>query len=208
MLEKLVQAAIIFLITGGLAYVGGLALAHMLESAQNKRLDLDALDARIQRYARLAQQLQARKEAMLPRLVKLDAALKSARRRQYMVTRKLNDLKIARSQLTRVLGEEDAFLRPERPARKFIAHIVNRHVQRAQLDQKEHPLLSKVWARTQPATIWAPTIGDAKAMAERAYPPATGFFISEISEPQGEDEDLGPLEEAALATAMEMGSRE
>lgn len=203
MLEKLVEAAIAFLVIAGISYLLGTGIVHSAEDAVRKRQQGFGLDERMQKLSLLAQRLQARREKMLPRLVKLDAEVKSARRRHYMVNKKIMDLKIIRSQLMRVLGEEDAFLRTERPARKFIAQVVNRHVQRAQMDQKEHPFLSRAWARTQQAVIWAPTIGDAKILAEKSFPPATGFFIAEISEPQSEGEDLSALESAELAAAAQ-----
>jgi len=203
MLEKLTEAVIAFLVISGLAYIVGTGIASAAENAVRKRqLDV-GLEGRLQKLGLLGQRLVSRKDKMLPRLAKLDAELKSAR------NKKLLDLKTARSQLMRVLGEEDAFLRTERPARKFIAHIVNRHVQRAQMEQKEHPFLSRAWSRTQQATIWAPTIGDAKIMVEKSFPPATGFFIASISEPQGDgDEDLTALESAELeAASQERGAR-
>ncbi|MFV3074336.1 hypothetical protein [Niveispirillum fermenti] len=202
MLEKLAQAAIAFFIIAGISYLLGTGIAHSVESALRKRQQGVGLEARMQRLGALSQRLQARRQTLLPVLVKLDAKVKSARRRHYMVNKKITDMKIARSQLLRVQGEEDAFLRTERPARKFIAHVVNRHVQRAQMDQKEHPFLSKGWARTQQVVIWASTIGDAKILAERAFPPATGFFVAEISEPQSEGDDMTALENAELAAAL------
>jgi hypothetical protein len=203
MIEKLVEAVIVFLVVGGMSYVIGLGVAHFVETSIRRRFEDRGLDEKLNRYAILAQRFEQRRDAMLPRLVRLDAQVKSARRRHYMVNKRINDLKIARSQLMRVIGEEDAFLRAERPARKFITYVINRHVQRAQLDQKEHPFLSRSWARTQQVVIWAPTIGDAKVLAERSYPPATGFFISEITEPQSEADDLTPLQEAEMKAVVE-----
>lgn len=207
MLEKLTEAVIAFFVISGIAYLLGSGIASAAENAIRNRQQGVGLDGRMQKLNILAQRLQARKDKMLPMLVKLDAEVKSARRRHYMVNKKIMDLKVARSQLMRALGEEDAFLRAERPARKFVAQIVNRHVQRAQMDQKEHPFLSRAWSRTQQAVIWAPTIGDAKILAEKAFPPATGFFIAEISEPNsGGEEDLTALESAELhAAAHERG---
>lgn len=201
MFEKLTEAGIAFFVIGGLAYLIGAAFAHMAETALRRAQEAAGLDGRMQRMGIMTQRLLVRREQLLPVLVKLDAKVKSARRRHYMINKKIMDLKIARSQLMRVLGEEDAFLRSERPARKFIAHVVNRHVQRAQMDQKEHPFLSRSWSRTQQVVIWAPTIGDAKMLAERAFPPATGFFIAEISEPQSEADELTALESAAMEAA-------
>lgn len=205
MIEKLVEAAIVFLVVGGMSYLIGLGLAHSVEASLRRRFEGQGLDEKLNRYSMLAQRFEQRRDAMLPRLVRLDAQVKSARRRHYIVNKRINDLKIARSQLMRVIGEEDGFLRAERPARKFIAYVVNRHVQRAQLDQKEHPFLSRSWARTQQVVIWAPTIGDAKVLAERSYPPATGFFISEITEPQSEGDDLTALQEAEMKAMVEGG---
>lgn len=206
MIEKITEAAIAFFVISGLAYLLGAGIAAAAESAVRRRQEGVGLDGRLQKLMILGQRLDQRKEKMLPRLVKLDAEVKSARRRQYMVNKKILDLKTARSQLMRVLGEEDGFLRAERPARKFIAQVVNRHVQRAQMDQKEHPFLSRAWSRTQQAVIWAPTVGDAKLLAEKSYPPATGFFIAEITEPQSEADDLTALQSAELAALTDEGT--
>lgn len=206
MIEKITEAAIAFFVISGIAYLLGAGIAAAAENAVRKRQDSVGLDGRMQKLMILAQRLQQRKDKMLPRLTKLDAEVKSARRRQYMVNKKIMDLKIARSQLMRALGEEDGFLRAERPARKFIAHVVNRHVQRAQMEQKEHPFLSRAWSRTQQAVIWAPTIGDAKILAEKSFPPATGFFIAEISEPQSEVDELTALQNAELSAMAEEGT--
>lgn len=130
MIEKITEAAIAFFVISGLAYLLGAGFAAAAESAVRRRQEGVGLDGRLQKLMILGQRLDQRKEKMLPRLVKLDAEVKSARRRQYMVNKKILDLKTARSQLMRVLGEEDGFLRAERPARKFIAQVVNRHVQR------------------------------------------------------------------------------
>ncbi|MBP7339161.1 hypothetical protein [Niveispirillum sp.] len=207
MIEKLTEAAIAFFVISGLAYLLGMGIAAAAENAVRKRQEGVGLDNRLQKLMILAQRLEQRKDKMLPLLVKLDAQVKSARRRHYMVNKKIMDMKIARSQLMRVLGEEDGFLRAERPARKFIAHVVNRHVQRAQMEQKEHPFLSRAWARTQQVVIWAPTIGDAKLLAEKSFPPATGFFIAEISEPQSEADELTALENAEMAALAEEGAQ-
>lgn len=206
MIEKITEAAIAFFVISGIAYLLGAGIAAAAENAVRKRQESVGLDGRLQKLMILAQRLEQRKDKMLPRLTKLDAEVKSARRRQYMVNKKILDLKISRSQLMRALGEEDGFLRAERPARKFIAHVVNRHVQRAQMEQKEHPFLSRGWSRTQQAVIWAPTIGDAKILAEKSFPPATGFFIAEISEPHSETEELTALQNAELSAMAGEGT--
>lgn len=183
MVESLVKAGVVFLTIGGLAYLAGLAVAHGVEQATLRRLRADDVDGRLQAMATLARRFQERKDALLPVLARLDMQAKSLRRRHYMATRKRADMKVARSRLVRVLGEEEAFHRPERPSRKFSALVINRHVQRAILEQKTHAFLGSFWNRAQQVDVWAPTIGDAKLLVERHFPPATGFFIIEITEP-------------------------
>lgn len=182
MLQNLVEAGVVFLAVAGVAYLTGLAVAHLLEQAAARSLGVDGLDDRLRKVAGLSHRFEQRRAALLPRLAQLDAQLKSARRRHYMVTRRVADMQVSRSKLMRVLGEEDAFQRPERPARRFLAQVVNRHVQRAQSERKEHPTLSPSWARSQQVLVWTYSIAEAKVMIERAFPPAMGFFIIEISE--------------------------
>jgi len=203
MLQTIAEAAVICVVIAVLAYLTGMAVAYALEQRTADGMRRENLEERLQRLHTLATRFQKRRETLLPQMVKLDARVKSARRRHYMVSKRVTDLSVGRSSLIRVLGEEDAFTRAERPARRFEAHVINRHVQRAQLDQKEHPFLARSWGRSQRVDIWAPTIGDAKVAVEKAFPPATGFYVIEISEPEVEepgdgDDALLPVTDAAL----------
>jgi len=199
MLATLVEAGVVFLTIAGLSYLVGLAISQVLEQNRLRALQAGGVGDRLHGLQTLLLRFKKRRETLLPGMVRLDAKVKSARRRHYMVTKRIADLAVSRSRLVRVLGEEDAFLRPDRPARRFVAHVINRHVQRAQLEQKEHPFLARSWARSQQVHVWAPTIGDAKLVVERSFPPATGFFIVEIAEDAGQDDTLDRLEEAELS---------
>ena len=199
MLRALVEAAVIFLGIAGLSYMAGLAIAHSAEQSVRRRLKVEALDERIARLIQLQARFQRRRDEMLPRMVRLDNDVKSVKRRSYMVTRRVSDTKISRSRLLRVLGEEDAFHRPERPARRFTAHVINRHVQRAQVEQKEHPNLARSWSRGQRVDVWAPTIGDAKVMVDKAFPAAIGYFTVDIREAEG---DLPELSDDEARTTL------
>lgn len=199
MLEQLAKAgAILFSITG-IAYLAGLALAYCVERATLRRLKGQGVEERIQRVLKLIARFQQRRDQMLPMLVRLDDQVKSARRRHYMVTKRLADLKVSRSRLLRVLGEEEAFARGDRPARRFIAHVINRHVQRALLEHKAHPFLAPSWGRAQQVHAWSGSIGDAKLLIERVYPPSAGFVVIDISEPdaEGAQADAAALLQAA-----------
>lgn len=198
MLEQLVEAGVIFSCIAGLSYMAGQAVAHVAEQRIVKHLRSSSAEERMQCLLLLSSRLKARRDAMLPRLVRLDAEVKSVRRRHYMVQKRLSDLAVSRSALVRVMGEEEAFQRAERPSRRFVAQVINRHVQRAQLEQKEHPFLARSWARSQQVNVWAPTIGDAKYLVERAFPPATGFFVVEVAEPGDDAEMLAALDAAGI----------
>ncbi|WP_119677560.1 hypothetical protein [Indioceanicola profundi] len=200
MVEQLVEAVVIFACIAGLAYLVGLAGAHIAEQRILAGMRSGLLEERLQRMMMLAAKARARRDEMLPRLVRLDAQVKSVRRRHYMVQKRLSDMSVSRSSLVRVLGEEEAFHRAERPSRRFIALVINRHVQRAQLEQKEHPFLARSWARAQQVHVWAPTIGDAKIVVERAFPPATGFFVLEVAEPADDTETMEVIAPLPAAT--------
>ncbi|WP_119681562.1 hypothetical protein [Indioceanicola profundi] len=184
MIQANTEALVVCVVIAGVSYLADMAIAYGAEAKIRADLKQDRVDERIQQRSTLALRLQARRESMLPRLVKLEAEVKSARRRQYMVTKRLADLSAGRSALIRVVGEEEAFARPERPGRRFEAHLIIRHVQRALLEQKEHPFLAPWWARSQRVEVWALSIAEAKAVVEKAFPPATGFYLIEIMEPE------------------------
>ncbi|MFC7332829.1 hypothetical protein [Rhodocista pekingensis] len=186
MLEQLAKAGAVLFSIAGIAYLAGLAVAYCVERLTLRRLKAEGVEERIQRVLKLISRFQHRRDQMLPMLVRLDDQVKSARRRHYMVNKRLADLAVSRSRLLRVLGEEEAFARAERPARRFIAHVINRHVQRAHLEQKAHPFLAPSWGRAQQVHAWASSIGDAKVLIERVYPPSAGFAVIDISEPDGE----------------------
>lgn len=182
MLQSLVEALIVFLVIAGVAYLVGLAIAAAVEQGVRARLQADSLDDRLQRLVQLQQKFQARHNELVPRIARLDSDVRTYMRQAYIVGKRVSDTKLKRSRLLRVLGEEDAFSRPGRPARKFIAHIVNRRVQQAQLGQKELPNLARSWGESQRVDVYAPTIADAKAMLEKSFPVAVGFFIVDLRE--------------------------
>ncbi|MFM2042138.1 MAG: hypothetical protein RLY86_714 [Pseudomonadota bacterium] len=206
MIDQFVEAAVICLCIAGLSYVAGLAIAHVVEQRVLASLRADAVDDRLQKLTLLLSRFKARREAMLPRMIRLDAQVKSVRRRHYMVQKRVADLSGPRSALVRVLGEEDAFQRAERPSRRFVAIVINRHVQRGQLEQKEHPFLARSWGRAQQVHVWAGTIGDAKVAVEKAFPPATGFFVVEISEPADDAQMMEAVPDLDLAATLARGA--
>jgi hypothetical protein len=193
MLQTLVEAGIIILCMAGIAYMAGMGAATVAESRVRERLRSENLDERHQRLLRLAQRLQKRRDDILPGLIRLDADLKSNLRANYMVTKRVSDTKISRSRLLRVLGEEEAFLRPERIQRQFVAHVVNRKMQRAQLEQKELPNLARSWGRAQMVIAYALNIADAKALVEKHFPTATGYELIDITEPDTAELAAGPV---------------
>ncbi len=196
MLQSLIEAAAVFVVIAGIAYLAGLGIASVAEQTVRRRLKADALGDRLLRLSQLQQRLHRRREELVPRIARLDGELRTAKRQAYMVGKRVSDTLMKRSRLLRVLGEEEAFQRPGRPARRFIAHVVNRHVQQAQAGQKELPNLARSWAESQRVDAWAATIGDAKAMVEKAFPVAIGFFIVDLREA-----DQDPLADVVTVVA-------
>lgn len=182
MLQSLIEAGGVFVVIAGLAYLGGLGIASLAEQTVRRRLKADALDSRLKALSLLQERLRRRREETAPRIARLDSDLRSHKRQAYMVGKRISDTKLKRSRLLRVLGEEDAFGRPGRPAKRFVAHVVNRHMQQALIGQKEPPNIARSWGESQRVDAWATTIGDAKAMVEKAFPVAVGYFIVDLRE--------------------------
>ncbi|MEA1676913.1 hypothetical protein [Nitrospirillum sp. BR 11163] len=192
-MSDLLTAVAIFMMVAGLSYLAALAISHLVEQHLHMSEGVDRVDERFQEANILFRRFEDRGGKIMPRVARLDNELKSARRQNYMSTRRVADLEAKRDQLIRVLGEEDAFTRPGRPARHFVAAVINRHVQRAVMEQKEVMGLSRSWARTQNVHAWAPNASDAKTLVESYYPHSMGFHIIEIREPsQDSPGDHGP----------------
>ncbi|MDE1147318.1 MAG: hypothetical protein PW843_11970 [Azospirillaceae bacterium] len=192
-MSDLLTAVAVFVMVAGLSYLVALAASHLVERHLHRAEGVDRVDERFHEANVLHHKFEDRGAKIMPRVARLDNTLKSARRQNYMSTRKVADLESKRDQLIRVLGEEDAFLRPGRPARHFVAAVINRHVQRSVLEQKDVIGLSRGWARVQNVHAWAPNANDAKTLVESYYPHSMGFHILEIREPSqdGHHEDDG-----------------
>ncbi|WP_044561974.1 hypothetical protein [Azospirillum sp. B4] len=203
-MSDLLTAVAVFMMVAGVSYLAALALSHLVEQHLRHSEGVDRVDERFQEANILHRKFEDRSGKIMPRVARLDNDLKSARRQNYMSTRKVADLEARRDQLIRVLGEDEAFSRPTRPPRHFVALVINRHVQRAVLEQKDHIGFSRSWSRVQNVHAWAQNANDAKTLVESYYPHSLGFHILEIREPSG---DGGPaLEEAPDDVSLAPGA--
>lgn len=205
-MNEVFAGLIILCVVAGLFYLAALAVGLAVETHLREKEGTEHLDQRLRAGASLFRKLESRCQEIMPQVARLDGSLKSMQRRSYMAAKRVADLAAKREQLIRVLGEEDAFVRPERPARLYIAEVINRHIQRALLDQKTVAGISTAWGRVQSVQVWASNIGAAKSLVEAYYPHSTGFHIIELREPSDEagfEEGLPEIDAGMADGAME-----
>lgn len=113
-------------------------------------------------------------------IVSCHTDLRRIKRRHFLQNRENNDYKSASLMIRRVLEEETARFRGGVRPKKFIARIINRHVETAISKSRPHPWLLPYWGTPQDVVIWGINAADARNEADRAYSPTQGFEILEI----------------------------
>jgi hypothetical protein len=175
-----IEGGLTFLVTGGVAYLIGYMFVYASEHAV-LRHDAERLDERFKKLQRLRQGMDARRRDLKPRIAELAMTLKSGSRHQYLAMKKQLDLEDHHGMLVRTLGEEDC-RNANKPARKFVARVVNERVAAALRSGEQHPTLSGDWARAQVVEVFAQSLVEARALAEKGYPTTLGFAVANIVE--------------------------
>ena len=176
-----IEGGLTFLVTAGVAYLIGYMFVYASEHAV-LRHDSERLEERFRILQRLRMGMDKRRNELKPRIAELALTLKSGSRHQYLAMKKQLDLEDHHGMLVRTLGEEEC-RNPAKPARKFVARVVNERVAGAIRSGEQHPSLSADWARAQVVEIYAPSLVEAQALADKGYPSTLGFSISSLVEP-------------------------
>lgn len=176
-----IEGGLTFLVTAGVAYLIGYMFVYASEHAV-LRHDSERLEERFRKLQRLRMGLDKRRNEVKPRIAELALTLKSGTRHQYLAMKKQLDLEDHHGMLVRTLGEEES-RNPAKPARKFVARVVNERVAAAIRGGEQHPNLSADWARAQVVEIYAPSLVEAQAMADKGYPSTLGFSVVNLVEP-------------------------
>lgn len=176
-----IEGGLTFLVTAGVAYLIGYMFVYASEHAV-LRHHAERLDERFRKLQRLRQGMDARRRELKPRIAELAMTLKSGSRHQYLAMKKQLDLEDHHGMLVRTLGEEDC-RNPSKPARKFVARVVNERVAAAIRSGEQHPTLSADWARAQVVEVFAQSLAEARALAEKGYPTTLGFAVANLVEP-------------------------
>lgn len=175
-----IEGGLTFLVTAGVAYIIGYMFVYASEHAV-LRHDAERLEERFKKLQRLRQGMDKRRRDLKPRIAELALTLKSGSRHQYLAMKKQLDLEDHHGMLVRTLGEEDC-RNPAKPARKFVARIVNDRVAAAVRSGEQHPSLSGDWARAQVVEVFAQSLAEARALAEKGYPTTLGFAVANLVE--------------------------
>ena len=176
-----IEGGLTFLVTAGVAYLIGYMFVYASEHAV-LRNDAERLEERFRKLQRLRMAMDKRRNELKPQIADLAVTLKSGSRHQYLAMKKQLDLEDHHGMLVRTLGEEEC-RNPAKPARKFVARVVNERVAAAIRSGEQHPALSPDWARAQVVEIYAPSLAEAQALADKGYPSTLGFSVASLVEP-------------------------
>lgn len=145
------------------------------------RPEMKAAEAVLPRRAQIESRFDLRAAELKQEIARLSAEVSNLRRRRFTLEKELSDARREAESPVRVIGREGAT-----PIR-FRAWMINRQVQSAVAENKQHSTLDSDWATPQVIEVWADNLNDARKELQRIYPPPLGFTILNIRLETGEE---------------------
>lgn len=160
-------------LAGGL-YLFALLIGKFAESSIENKPDVVAAAAAIPRRAMLENRFEQRKGELGSEIARLNIETATLRRRRFTLDKELADARREAESPVRVVGREGS------TPIHFRAWLINRQVQNALSEGKQHPTLDSSWATPQIVEIWADNLDDARRDVQRIFPLPLGFSILNI----------------------------
>jgi len=148
-------------------YLAGRLAALSIERSPEMR-DLEKM---LPRRSRLESRLELRAADVKAEITQLTVEEGNLRRQFYILEKDMQEARREADAPVRVLGREG-----QTPT-YFRAWLVNRQVQAALADGKEHPSLDSEWADPQVVEVWADSLANARTQLQSYYPPPLGFTV-------------------------------
>jgi hypothetical protein len=162
-------------------------VGHLWAAGIEQQAHIEELREKVAVYARLATSLAGRLDSRKDSASSAAAALFSIQRQETALKRKVRELETARFRFVRVLGKEQT------PNKPYEFMVMNTSVAHQVKRGEKHPFYDNSWAASQPVQVWGPSLEDAKAELERAYPVTVGFKITHV--------ELVPSKTTAMSAA-------
>ncbi|HYE48354.1 MAG TPA: hypothetical protein VEB20_02105 [Azospirillaceae bacterium] len=168
-LQGVMLGAVLSLLAMVFAYLAG----KMGEATIDGREEADFAEKRLPKRALLESRLELRRAELQAELTALGTEVQTQRRRRFVLEKDLQDARREAESPIRLVGREGVGLR-------FLAWMINRQVQGAQAEGKQHGTLDPDWANPQIVEVWADNLEDARKEVARIYPIPLGFTVLNI----------------------------
>ncbi|WP_119678144.1 hypothetical protein [Indioceanicola profundi] len=155
----------------GAAFLLALLIGRFAEARIAGLPQIKAAEEVIPLRARMEAQFDLRSTGLKQEIARLSSEMTTLRRQRFSLEKMLLDTRREAESPIRVVGREGST-----PV-CFRAWMINRQVQAAVVDGKQHPSLDKSWASPQVVEVWADNLGEARREVQRIYPPPLGFTI-------------------------------
>lgn len=169
-LTATLTATVIFVVGYSLAYWAGQIIL---------RQDRASIEGRLDRLVSLNKGCAQRMDQRRRELSTVEEGHAEKKRELYLLKRRLADIIAGEARLIRSIGEDEC-RNPRQQARKFIAHISNEPMMRAEPDARDQRPIAPDWAHAQDVIVWATDQALARQLAERTYPISLGFLIHSV----------------------------
>ncbi len=181
MFTSYVQAVMLAILLSLFGFGFGWIISVIAVQMVERRDVLDSIRQVIAQRARLETAFEHRRETLRGQFADLERAIVAGSKRRQTMEKQLIDVKTSGDVLVRLVGDENA------DYECFLARIGNRYVSsRGDVDQK-HAFIDSSWASPQIVEIWAPSMGEARSLLEKRYPPAFGYTVHHLSAVEPED---------------------
>lgn len=156
------------------AFLIAFIIGRIGEASIRDRPEVRTAEDNMPKRAQMENRFELRLADLQVEISRATMKLTELRRRRFQLERELMDAKREADAPIRVIGREG------QADFRFRAWMVNRQVQQALSEDKEHGTLDADWASPQVVEVWADNVADARKELQRIFPMPLGFAILNV----------------------------
>jgi len=168
------NAMLLGALLSGAAWLLCMIIGKLMETSIEGRPEMRAAQQAIPARAKMEGRFESRKLELQQEIARMTAEVANLRRLRFTLEKELQDARREADSPIRVIGKEG------QAGVRYRAWLINRQVQQALSENKQHPTLDIGWATPQIVEVWADSLSDARKELGRIYPMPLGFTILNI----------------------------
>lgn len=179
--NALFLAILLSLVMFGVGYVVATISVRLVEKPGR----IEGLRDLLTRRAKLEAAFEARREARETQQRELEREIAGWTKKRQTLARKIGTLKTTADRIIRVIGDEST------DRTRYHAQISNRYVSAMGSKEQKHALIDGAWAVAQFVEVWATSMGEARSLVDKRYPPSFGFVVHNLSAAAVDRDEVG-----------------